>query len=57
LDVTHPVKRDLYLAVGVSDNGWGIHSEDKEKIFQSLFPIKAASRGTGLGLYMGGNPG
>ncbi|MEJ2638284.1 MAG: hypothetical protein P8010_01780 [Desulfosarcinaceae bacterium] len=51
------MKRDLYLAVGVSDNGWGIHSEDKEKIFQSLFPIKAASRGTGLGLYMGGNPG
>jgi hypothetical protein len=56
LNVTQPAKWDLYLTVAVGDNGCGKHSEDMKKIFQPLFSIKAASRGTGVDLYKGANP-
>lgn len=39
-----------YLNVGVSDNGHGISSENREKIFSPFFTTKEVGKGTGLGL-------
>lgn len=38
------------LAIRIKDNGLGMSSEVKEKIFQHLFTTKAVGKGTGLGL-------
>lgn len=41
---------DSHLCVGVSDNGHGIKSENREKIFSPFFTTKEVGKGTGLGL-------
>ncbi|MBR2649973.1 MAG: HAMP domain-containing histidine kinase [Sediminibacterium sp.] len=38
------------IEIHVSDNGTGIPSEIKEKIFQPFFTTKPTGQGTGLGL-------
>ncbi|MBX9781423.1 MAG: HAMP domain-containing histidine kinase [Chitinophagaceae bacterium] len=38
------------IEITVSDNGTGIPSEIKEKIFQPFFTTKPTGQGTGLGL-------
>ncbi|MBX9780299.1 MAG: sensor histidine kinase [Chitinophagaceae bacterium] len=38
------------MEIRVSDNGTGIPSEIKEKIFQPFFTTKPTGQGTGLGL-------
>ena len=41
---------DDYLRISILDNGKGIPSSDKEKIFQAGFTTKKKGQGTGLGL-------
>ncbi|MEN8192755.1 MAG: HAMP domain-containing sensor histidine kinase [Bacteroidota bacterium] len=40
------------VQLSISDNGKGISSKDKEKIFSPFFTTKANEKGTGLGLYI-----
>lgn len=39
-----------HLNIGVADNGTGISSENREKIFSPFFTTKEVGKGTGLGL-------
>lgn len=41
-----------YVAVAVSDNGIGMSSEVRERIFEPFFSTKEVGKGTGLGLAM-----
>jgi len=41
-----------YMAIKVSDHGVGIKNEILDNIFEPYFTTKAASKGTGLGLYI-----
>lgn len=42
--------KDEYVFIDVSDNGPGVPSHIREKIFNPLFTTKNSSKGTGLGL-------
>jgi len=42
-----------FFHINVQDNGIGIKTEDKQKVFTPFFTTKAtAKKGTGLGLYV-----
>ena len=41
-----------YLEMSISDTGWGISSEVRDKIFDPFFTTKGKAEGTGLGLAM-----
>jgi len=40
------------IVVDIADNGCGVPSENRERIFEPLFTTKPEGKGTGLGLYM-----
>ncbi|MCC5641647.1 HAMP domain-containing protein [Nostoc sp. CHAB 5824] len=41
---------DIYIKVGIKDNGFGIPPEIKSKLFDPFFTTKPVGKGTGLGL-------
>ena len=43
-------KENNHVIISVKDNGTGIPSSIKEKIFQPFFTTKPSGQGTGLGL-------
>lgn len=42
----------IYVQLSISDTGYGIPSEYKDKIFEPFFTTKHSSKGSGLGLAM-----
>lgn len=44
------IPADEYMVLSVSDNGYGIKSDNIKKICEPFFTTKSASKGTGLGL-------
>ena len=46
----HTAKDDTSVVLVVSDNGPGIATEHRDKVFDSFFTTKAPGKGTGLGL-------
>jgi PAS domain S-box-containing protein len=46
----HHEDSSVFVCVRITDNGHGISSEDREKIFSPFFTTKEVEKGTGLGL-------
>ena len=45
-------KKDGFVFITVSDNGWGISEEHQKKIFDMFYRASEISTGSGLGLYI-----